>query len=168
MEFVCFFPVQVISAFLSILQTNEARVSSSVHALHLLFGTTCKTHLLLPTDRLVWNDMVHDIISSITFKTKVMELKYNAAAAQEFTVITHDETFKTLFSLIGQKKMTQNKGELHALHTFRGLTGCTVGVLAWHRDQLVNNVSLKLLEQSLTSIYLTRFGSFFPIPLCES
>ena len=26
--------------------------------------------------------------------------------------------------------MTQTKGELHALHTFRGFTGCTVGVSA--------------------------------------
>ena len=32
--------------------------------------------------------------------------------------------------MIGQNKMTQTKGELHALHTFRGFTGCTVGVSA--------------------------------------
>ena len=64
------------------------------------------------------------------FYEKVLDLKYNAALAGEFTVISHDETFKTLFSLIGQNKMAQATGELHALHTFRGYTGCTFGVSA--------------------------------------
>ena len=45
-------------------------------------------------------------------------------------MVSHDETFKTLFSLVGQTKMSQAKGELHALHTFRGFTGCTLGVSA--------------------------------------
>ena len=57
-------------------------------------------------------------------------LKLKAAAAGELEVITQDETFKTLFALIGQKKMSQAEGEVHALHTFRGFTGCTLGVSA--------------------------------------
>ena len=73
---------------------------------------------------------MHDIISHNAFLEKVKELKYKAAAAGEFEVISHDETFKTLFSVVGQEKMSQALGELHALHTFRGYTGCTFGVSA--------------------------------------
>ena len=47
-------------------------------------------------------------------------------------MITHDETFKSLFALIGQEKMAQVEGELHALHTFRGFTGGTVGLSTQH------------------------------------
>ena len=51
-------------------------------------------------------------------KAKVRSLKIKAAAAGELEVLTHDEVFKTLFALIGQKKLSQAKGEVHALHTF--------------------------------------------------
>ena len=44
--------------------------------------------------------------------------------------MSHDETFKSLFCLIGQEKMSQKIGEVHSLHTFRGFTGCTIGVSA--------------------------------------
>ena len=69
-----------------------------------------------------------DITSHRVFKAKIKNLRWKAAEAGELQVITHDETFKTLFALIGQKKMSQSKGEVHALHTFRGFTGCTLGV----------------------------------------
>ena len=46
----------------------------------------------------------------------------------EYEVILHDETFKILFSLIGQEKMSQQSGEFHAVHTFRGFTGCKIGI----------------------------------------
>ena len=45
----------------------------------------------------------------------MLNLKKLAAAAGEFVVVSHDETFKTLFNLIGQTKMGQGKNELHAL-----------------------------------------------------
>ena len=57
-------------------------------------------------------------------------MKYKAADAGELEVVSHDETFKIMFSLIGQEKMSQSPGELHAMHTFRGFTGGTFGVSA--------------------------------------
>ena len=33
-----------------------------------------------------------------------------------------------MFCLIGQTNMSQQQGEFHALHTFRGFTGCTIGI----------------------------------------
>ena len=73
---------------------------------------------------------MQDIISHSVFKAKLSELKYKAADAGELEVVSHDETFKVMFSLIGQEKMSQSPGELHALHTFRGFAGCTFGVSA--------------------------------------
>ena len=116
--------------FLSILLTNEARVGTSVDALYLHFGSTSETSSLLPKNKAFWNDLMRDITSHKVFKAKIRSLKWKVESAGELQAITYDETFKTLFSLIGQKIMSQADGELHALHTFRGFTGCTLGVSA--------------------------------------
>ena len=116
--------------FLSILLTNEGRISTSIDALYLHFGTTSELSGLLPSARVVWNDIATVLTTGVQFSAKVKVLKYEAAVAGEYTVITHDETFKSLFNLIGQEKMAQVEGELHALHTFRGFTGGTVGLSA--------------------------------------
>ena len=112
------------------LLTNEARIITSVDALYLHFGSTTETPSLLPKRAQFWNDLTRAITSHTVFKAKLNSLKCKAAAAGELEVITHDETFKTLFAIIGQKKMSQKHGEIHALHTFRGFTGCTLGVSA--------------------------------------
>ena len=116
--------------FLSMLMVNEGRISTSLNALYLHYGSTSMCPGLLPSDRVFWNDLVQNIISHPIFKSKIYTLKHKAAAAGEFEVISHDETFKSLFSIIGQEKMSQRSGELHALHTFRGFTGCVIGVSA--------------------------------------
>ena len=77
---------------------------------------------------MVWKNIAKILTESPIFISKIKELRYKAADAGEYLVVTHDETFKTLFALIGQKKMAQAKGEFHALHTFRGFTGCTLGI----------------------------------------
>ena len=77
---------------------------------------------------MVWKNIAKILTTSPIFISKIKELRYKAADAGEYLVVTHDETFKTLFALIGQKKMAQAKGEFHALHTFRGFTGCTLGI----------------------------------------
>ena len=123
-----YYTVQFANLFLSILMTNEGRILKSVDALHLHFGTTSEVSGLLPSFRVTWNDLAEALTSTKEFTTKIQELKYKAARNGELTVLTHDETFKPLFALIGQNKMAQAMGELHALHTFRGYTGCTFGI----------------------------------------
>ena len=122
--------VKFADLFLSMLLTNQCRISTSLDALYLHFGGTSKTPSLLPEMYTFWNDLLELLTSHPAFKTKVSCLKSKAAAAGELEVVTHDETFKVLFSLLGQKAMSQTSGELHALHTFRGFTGCTIGVSA--------------------------------------
>ena len=112
------------------LLTNQGKILTSVDALYLYFGSISETPYLLPKESIFWNDLARFITSHPVFKKTIMHLKYKAALAGELEVISHDETFKTLFSLIGQDKMTQQIGELHAVHTFRGFTGCTLGVSA--------------------------------------
>ena len=114
--------------FLSILLTNEGRILTSIDALHTFFGTKTDVCGLLPSYSVVWKEIAGDLVNSNIFCSKLKELQYKNAAAGEYTVVTHDETFKTLFALIGQKKMSQSPGELHALHIFRGFTGCTLGI----------------------------------------
>ena len=97
-------------------------------ALHTIFGTITDVSGLLPSDSVVWKDIAVDLLNSDTLREKMKELQYKAAAAGEYTVVTHDETYKSLFALIGQQKMEQSPGEIHALHTFRGFTGCTLGI----------------------------------------
>ena len=67
---------------------------------------------------ILFSHMKRDMTYHSVFKAKVRSLKIKAAAAGELEVLTHDEVFKTLFALIGQKKLSQAKGEVHALHTF--------------------------------------------------
>ncbi len=50
-------------------------------------------------------------------------LLVTATSRGEWEVLTHDATIKPLFSLIGQRKMAQDEGEAHALHTFLGKSG---------------------------------------------
>ena len=96
--------------------------------MHLYFGTRTEVSGLLPSKKLVWSAIANDLTQTDTFTTISNALKFKASEAGEFTVVSHDETFKTLFALIGQKKIAQALGELHALHTFRGFTMCTLGV----------------------------------------
>ena len=60
----------------------------------------------------------------------IRSLKHRATLRGEWAAISHDETFKCLFSLIGQTKMSQRPGELHAAHTFLGITGACPGFSA--------------------------------------
>ena len=50
-----------------------------------------------------------------------------ATSMGEWEVLTHDATYKPLFSLIGQRKMAQDEGGSHALHTFLGKSGAFPG-----------------------------------------
>ena len=67
----------------------------------------CDTPGLLPDNSLFWNDFTEHITTHSVFENKITELKYKAAAAGELEVISQDETFKIVFSIIGQEKMTQ-------------------------------------------------------------
>ena len=46
----------------------------------------------------------------------------------EWLILSHDATFKSLFTFLGQEKMKQQEGELHALHSVLGITGALAGL----------------------------------------
>ena len=121
---------QFIDLYLSFLLTNEARIKKCCDCLNMHFAATSMVPGLLPNKRNIWNNITTAITSSDVFRKKIRYLKYRAATAGELEVISHDETFKTMFCLIGQSKMSQKHGAHHALHTFRGFTGCTLGLSA--------------------------------------
>ena len=57
----------------------------------------------------------------------IRDLKHRATERGEWVAISHDATYKCLFSLVGQEKMTQKNQEFHAAHTFIGVTGACPG-----------------------------------------
>ena len=52
----------------------------------------------------------------------------------EWTILSHDATFKSLFSVIGQEKMAQKAGELHAVHSILGKSGALPGLSTQHTE----------------------------------
>ena len=83
-------------------------------------------------------------------RRRLRSLKIKAAAAGELEVLTHDEAFKTLFALIGQKKMSQAKGEVHA-HMHYTLSEVLQGTrwMSLNKDQPAGTVSVQLLRLPL-------------------
>ena len=95
--------------FFSLLLTNEARIQKSVDKLYFMFGNSSNAVGLFPSDREVWNDIAHDILNNGVVRDKIFELRKKAVAYREFYVVSYDETFKSLFHLIGQTKMSQKR-----------------------------------------------------------
>ena len=104
-----YYTPQFANLLFSLLLTNEARIKKSVNTLLLHFGTTCIIPGLLPKNRVVWNEIANDLIQHEVVLAKLKEMKYRASQNGEFEVISHDETFKIMFCLIGQNKMSQKK-----------------------------------------------------------
>ena len=98
---------------MSLLLTNEARIKKVIDKLYYKFGNSSLAAGIFPSDREVWNDIADDITNHNVVLNKMVNLRKLAAAAGEFVVVSHDETFKTLFHLIGQTKMSQRQNELH-------------------------------------------------------
>ena len=46
----------------------------------------------------------------------------------EWLILSHDATFKSLFTFLGQEKMNQQEDEFHALHSVLGITGALAGL----------------------------------------
>ena len=74
--------------------------------LHFLFGYSNFVSGLLPSYKDFWTDIADDISKHSIVRDKITELQYKAAAAGEFGVVTNGETFKSLFNLIGQSKIS--------------------------------------------------------------
>ena len=87
----------------------------------------CRFFDLLP-NRDVLQDIAIELTSHQKVKKLVEECRSTACSKGEFVVLSHDETFKTCFSLIGQEKMSQKEDEIHTTHTIRGVTGCVAAV----------------------------------------
>ena len=67
------------------------------------FAATSIVPGLLPNKQNVWNNIITTITTYEVILDKIKFLKYNAAAAKELDVMSHDVTFRTLFCFIDQK-----------------------------------------------------------------
>ena len=105
--------------FETVMNRLQARWAESKTALPLLFATD--TNLL--------RDCLQHIFTCPTgvVQQTLRKLTARATARSEWVVLSHDATFKILFSILGQKKMSQASGEAHTAHTFIGMTGACPG-----------------------------------------
>ena len=81
---------------------------------------------LLPVNGI--QDLIDDVMQKTEVKNLIANLIDQATSKGEWEVLSHDATFKILFSIIGQTKMAQVPGESHACHTFIGKTGACPGM----------------------------------------
>ena len=64
------------------------------------------------------------------FRARLASSRKKATLRGEWVAVSHDSSYKTMFSLIGQKKMSQQHGGLYTAHTFIGVTGGSPGFSA--------------------------------------
>lgn len=91
-------------------------------------GSKCA--FLLPKRADTQSDIVKQIVTDPIVQMLREGLITTCTQKGEWEVITHDATFKSLMSCVGQEKMAQAPGEHHALHSFLGKSGAIPGLSA--------------------------------------
>ena len=82
--------------------------------------------LLLPDSKSLRNVLHHVFTCPDGVPQQLLlTLKNQATDRGEWVAVSHDCTFKFLFSLMGQKKIAQSEGGLFAAHNFLGVTGAS-------------------------------------------
>ena len=71
---------------------------------------------------------MHNVVYHPDVQTLHFRLLQQAQTHGEWEIVSHDATFKVLFSIIGQAPMGED--EYHALHTIVGKTGVVPGAVA--------------------------------------
>jgi hypothetical protein len=108
----------------------QGKFQATMNRLHARWAeSTDGMPLLFTKENTYWPDAVKQICENPEgiLQRTLLKLKQRAAARGEWTVIKHDATFKILFSILGQEKMSQAIGEAHTAHTFVGTTGACPG-----------------------------------------
>ncbi len=88
----------------------------------------CACALLGTSSRLTRKRLMEDILELESVRGLRQQFIHKRTAAGEWKILSHDATFKSMFSIIGQEKMAQKEGEQHALHSVLGMTGALAGL----------------------------------------
>lgn len=94
----------------------------------------CRCVFLGTRRRQVREGLVEEVLNSPQVVSLRKALISQATRAREWVVMSHDATYQTLFTIIGQECMAQKPGESHALHSFVGRTGCVPGFSLQHTE----------------------------------
>ena len=87
----------------------------------------CECVFLCARRRKIREELLEEVLNHAQVRALRSSLILQATHQHEWVVCSHDATYQTLFSIIGQEKMMQKEGEKHALHTVVGRTGCLPG-----------------------------------------
>ena len=101
------------------------RVFNDMRSFFVAAGHPCAG--LLPRRRNTREHLVQHVLFHDDTNALATRLVDEATTHGEWEIISHDSTFKALFSIIGQVPMAQAEGGLHALHTVTGKTGAVLG-----------------------------------------
>ena len=117
---------------ISIALQTRGRVSNIQQQLWARWAEHDSAVPLLVVDKAWIRDVLHHIFKREggTVQRTLHDLKRRATCRGEWVAVSHDATFKFLFSVIGQEKMAQKPGGLHAAHNFVGVTGACPGFSA--------------------------------------
>ena len=88
----------------------------------------CACALLGTSSRLTRKRLMEDVLELEPVRGLRQQFIHKCTAAGEWKILSHDATFKSMFSIIGQEKMAQKQGEQHALHSVLGMTGALAGL----------------------------------------
>ena len=72
---------------------------------------------------------MHNVVYHPDVQT-LLRLLQKAQTHGDWEIVSHDATFKVLFSIIGKEPMAQREDEYRALHTTAGKTGAVPGAVA--------------------------------------
>jgi len=106
-------------------------------------------HAPLMLTNTAFSEVVRDVLQQPQVGALRSKLITQATENNEWVVMSHDATFKILFSCIGQTPMAQREGEAHTLHSFLGKTGALAGLSVQPKESqarflLLNKVILRI------------------------
>ena len=107
---------------------NQGKVQGTFHEVEAEWVCRGSQCVFLGTRRRqVREELVEEVLHLPEIASLRAELIRQATIHKEWVVCSHDATYQTLFTVIGQERMAQKVGEAHALHTIVGRTGCVPG-----------------------------------------
>jgi hypothetical protein len=120
---------EVANLLLGLMLKHRGKVQPVFHELAMLFVSRgCPCAYLGVRRRVTQDQLLDEVLSLPAVAALHTRLVTQCTCHGEWEILSHDATFKCLFSIIGQQRMAQVVGEYHALHTFLGKTGALPGL----------------------------------------
>jgi hypothetical protein len=124
-----YYDSQAASLLFGLAIKHKGKVQGTFHELGTWFTASgCPCAFLGLRRQHTQNLLLDEILRLPDVESLRLRLIAEATDHGEWEIVSHDATFKSLFSIIGQIKMAQRADEAHALHGFLGKSGALPGL----------------------------------------